>query len=55
MHKKFSIELDETHLNKIEDVYNSNIEVFITLEDGFSLTIVVGTPKNLEFLMEKTG
>jgi predicted DNA-binding protein len=56
MHAKnngFSIELDETHLNEIEDVYNSNIEVFVTLQDGFSLTIVVGTPKNLQYLMEK--
>ena len=49
----FLIELDETHLNEIEDVYNSNIEVFVTLEDGFPLTIVVGTPKNLQYLMEK--
>jgi hypothetical protein len=34
MHEKnngFSIELDKTHLNEIEDVYNSNIEVFVTL------------------------
>ena len=49
----FSIELDETHLNEIEDVSNSNIEVFVTLEDGFPLTIIVGTPKNLQYLMEK--
>lgn len=49
----FSIELDETQLNKIENVYNSNIEAFITLQDGFPLTIIVGTPKNLQYLMEK--
>ena len=56
MHEKnssFSIELDETHLNEIEDVYNSNIEVFVTLQDGFTLTIIVGRPKNLQYLMEK--
>ena len=56
MHEKnssFLIELDETYLNKIEDVYNSNIEVFVTLHDGFPLTIIVGTPKNLQYLMEK--
>ena len=56
MHEKnigFSIELDETNLNEIEDVYNSNIEVFVTLQDEFPLTIVVGTPKNLQYLMEK--
>lgn len=50
---KLSIELDETHLNEIEDVYNSNIEVFVTLQDKFTLTIVIGTPKNLQYLMEK--
>jgi hypothetical protein len=49
----FSIKLNETHLNEIEDVHNSNIEVFVTLQDGFSLTIIVGTPKNLQYLMEK--
>lgn len=56
MHQKnsrFSIELDETHLNEIEDIYNSNIEVFVTLQDGFILTIIVGTPKNLQYLMKK--
>lgn len=49
----FSIKLDETQLNEIEDIYNSNIEVFVTLEDGFTVTIIVGTPENLEYLMEK--
>lgn len=55
MHEKnirFSIELNETHLNEIDDVYNSNIEVFVILEDGFPLTIIVGTPKNLQYLMD---
>lgn len=49
----FSIELNETHLNNIEDIYNSNIEVFVTFKDGFTVTIIVGTPKNLQYLMEK--
>jgi hypothetical protein len=56
MHEKksrFSIELDETQLNEIEDVYNSNIEVFVRLQDEFPLTIVVGTSKNLQYLIEK--
>lgn len=56
MHEKksgFSLELDETQLNEIEDVYNSNTEVFVRLQDEFPLTIVVGTPKNLQYLMEK--
>jgi hypothetical protein len=49
----FSIELDETELNGIEDIYNSNIEVVVRLEDEFPLTIIVGTPQNLQYLMEK--
>lgn len=43
----FSIEIDETDLNEIEDVYNSNIEVLVTLQNECTLTIAVGTPKNL--------
>ena len=51
---KFRLEiLNETHLNEIEDVYNSNIEVLVTLQDRFPLTIVVRTPKNLQYLMKK--
>jgi len=49
----FSIEIDEIHLHEIEDISNSNIEVFVRLQDGFPLTIIVGTPKNLQYLMEK--
>jgi uncharacterized protein YneR len=49
----FSIEIDEIQLDEIEDVYNSNIEVCVRLEDGFPLVIVVGTPKNFQYLMEK--
>lgn len=50
---KLLIEIDETELGQIKDIYNSNIEVFVTLQDGFSVTIIVGTPKNLQYLMEK--
>jgi hypothetical protein len=49
----FPIEINERQFETIEDIYNSNIEVFIMLEDRFTLTIIVGTPKNLEYLMEK--
>lgn len=49
----FSIEINEAHLNDIEDIYNSNIEVFVTLQDGFTVTIIIGTPENLQYLMEK--
>lgn len=27
--------------------------MFVKLQDGFTLTIIVGTPKNLQYLMEK--
>jgi hypothetical protein len=30
---RFSIELDKTELNAIEDVYNSKIEVFVRLQN----------------------
>ena len=53
LENRFSMKLDETQLNQIEDIYNANIEVFVTLEDGFSVTIIVGTPENLKSLMEK--
>ena len=51
LENKFSIEFDETELNEITDTYNANVEVFVTLEDGFPFTIMVGTPENLEDVM----
>ena len=49
----FSIEIDQTCLNEIKNIYNLNIEVFVRLQDKFPLTIIVGIPKNLQYLMEK--
>ncbi|MGC6767337.1 hypothetical protein [Enterococcus sp. LJL51] len=40
-----------TTLDKIEDITNDNIDVFVELEDGFSYTIIVATLKNIETLM----
>lgn len=37
----------------IDDIHNANVEVFVTLENGFALTIIVGTPQNLQHIMEK--
>jgi hypothetical protein len=51
---KFSIEIDEAELSGIKDRYNGNTDVYVKLEDGFSLSITVGTAKNQEFLMKKT-
>jgi hypothetical protein len=50
---EFSIEIDENELRDLEDPFNSNVEVFVTFEDGLVVTIIVGTPKNLEYLMAK--
>jgi hypothetical protein len=50
---RFSIEIDETDLTEIKDIYNANIQVYITLQDDFCLSTIVGTPKNLQYLMEK--
>ena len=49
----FSIEIDENELKSVKDISNSNIEVFVTFDDGLTLTIIVGTPKNLEYQMVK--
>jgi hypothetical protein len=35
------------------DIENSNIDVFVDLEDGYTYTVVVGTAKNIESLMDK--
>ena len=40
-------------LEKIEDIWDDNIDVFVELEYGHTYTVVVGTAKNLESLMEK--
>ena len=36
-----------------EDIENSNIDVFVELEDGYTYTVVVATAKNIESLMDK--
>ena len=50
---EFSIKIDENQLRDLEDPFNSNVEVFVRFEDGLMVTIIVGTPKNLEYLMAK--
>ena len=42
-----------TELSKIEDIENDNIDVFVTLEDGRTYVVYVGTPKNLVWRMDK--
>ena len=42
-----------TALSKIEDVENDNIDVFVELEDGFEYVVVVFTPKNYYWYMDK--
>ncbi|MBP1046772.1 hypothetical protein I6N96_10890 [Enterococcus sp. BWM-S5] len=44
-----------TTLDKIEDITNDNIDVFVDLEDGFTCTIVVSTAKNIEMYMKENG
>ena len=37
-----------------EEIFNTNVEVSVTLKkDGFTLSVIVGTPDNLKYLMEK--
>lgn len=42
-----------TYLEDVTDVENGNIDVFVELEDGSNHYIVVATPKNIEFLINK--
>ncbi|MCM3274293.1 hypothetical protein [Paenibacillus elgii] len=42
-----------TPLTEIKDIENDNIDVIVELEDGFSYTVVVTTPKNLMWYMNK--
>jgi len=49
----FSIEINENQFKALKDPSNSNIEVFVTFDDGLTVTIIIGTPKNFEYLMVK--
>jgi len=42
-----------TYLEDITDIANSNIDVFVELEDAYTSTVVVATAKNIESLMDK--
>lgn len=35
------------------NVENSNIDVFVELENGYTYTVIVATPKNIESLMNE--
>ena len=39
-------------LEEINDIFNYNMDVCVTLEDGYTYVVVVGTPKNLLTLMK---
>jgi hypothetical protein len=42
-----------TYLEDITDIENSNIDVFVELEDAYTYTVVVATAKNIESLIDK--
>ncbi|MGC6767334.1 hypothetical protein [Enterococcus sp. LJL51] len=44
-----------TTLDKIEDITDDNIDVFVELEDGFSYTVIVSTVQNIAKFMEEKG
>lgn len=44
-----------TPLSKIEDIENDNIDIFVTLDDGMTYSLVVTTPKNYYWYMDKEG
>jgi hypothetical protein len=41
-----------TYLEDIMDIENDNIDVFVEGEDGYTYVVTVGTPKNLDYLMD---
>ena len=41
-----------TYLEDITNIENSNIDVFVELEDSYTYTVVVATAKNIESLMD---
>lgn len=41
------------YLEKTTDIENDSLDVFVELEGGFTYTVVVGIPKNIEYLMDK--
>lgn len=50
---EFSIQINQNQLRDLKDPFNSNVEVFVTFKHGLTVAIIVGTPKNLEYLMAK--
>ena len=40
-------------LKYTNDVYDSNVDAFVELEDGFEYTVILATPKNFLTLMDK--
>lgn len=44
-----------TPLSEIKDVDNDNVDVFVELENGMELTLVVATPKNLDWYINRNG
>jgi len=44
-----------TDLNKIKDITNDNIDVFVELENGHTYTLTISTPQNYYWYMEKEG
>ncbi|OPH56236.1 hypothetical protein BC351_29155 [Paenibacillus ferrarius] len=44
-----------TPLSQIVDIENDNIDIFVELQDGMTYTLVVSTPKNQLWYMDKEG
>lgn len=42
-------------LEYIENLGNDNLDVFVELEDDSEYCVIVGTPKNILYLMGKDG
>ena len=51
-YKHTNLQINLEDLKTIDDVKNGNIEVYITLPDGYEICVSVATPQNLQSLMD---
>ena len=51
-YKHTNLQINLEDLKTIDDVKDGNIEVYITLPDGYEICVLVATPQNLQSLMD---
>ena len=51
-YKHTNLQINLEDLKTIDDVKDGNIEVYITLPDGYEICVLVATPQNLQSIMD---